>query len=129
MKKNFASNIIIIKDNKYLLQLRSGGAKVKEKNTWGLFGGHCKLNEKSEKCVCRELKEETNLRIKKPKFLFRFFVKEFQADVCVFSKKIKKIDNFQLNEGVDYNFFTKQEILNKSTLDKKNLKPFFYSTV
>ena len=123
MKKIFTSNIIIIKNGKYLLQLRSGSkTKVKENNTWGLFGGHCKKNEKSEECVCREIKEETNLKIQNPKLEFRVFINKYQAKVSIFSKKINKMSNFRLAEGTSYRFFTKQEIVNKKTSEIKILK-------
>ena len=123
MKKIFTSNIIIIKDNKYLLQLRNGSkAKIKENNKWGLFGGHCKPSEKSKECVCRELKEETNLKIQKPKFEFYIFVKKYHAKVSIFSKKIKKMKNFKLNEGANYGFFSKQEILNINKSNNKKLE-------
>ena len=123
MKKIFTSNIIIIKNGKYLLQLRSGNkTKVKENNTWGLFGGHCKKNEKSKECVCREIKEETNLIIKNPKLEFRVFINKYQAKVSIFSKKIKKMGNFKLSEGTGYKFFTKQEIMGKKTSEIKILQ-------
>lgn len=49
------ATIVVIKDNKILLNLRS------DTNTWGIPGGSLELGETLEQTAKRELKEETNL--------------------------------------------------------------------
>lgn len=49
------ATVVVIKDNKILLNLRS------DTNTWGIPGGAIELGETLEETAARELKEETNL--------------------------------------------------------------------
>lgn len=49
------ATVVVIKDNKILLNLRS------DINTWGIPGGATELGETLEETASRELKEETNL--------------------------------------------------------------------
>lgn len=49
------ATVVVIKDNKILLNLRS------DTNTWGIPGGAIELGETLEETATRELKEETNL--------------------------------------------------------------------
>ena len=49
------ATVVVIKDNKILLNLRS------DTNTWGIPGGATELGETLEETASRELKEETNL--------------------------------------------------------------------
>lgn len=49
------ATVVVIKDNKILLNLRS------DTNTWGIPGGATELGETLEETALRELKEETNL--------------------------------------------------------------------
>lgn len=49
------ATVVVIKDNKILLNLRS------DTNTWGNPGGATELGETLEETSLRELKEETNL--------------------------------------------------------------------
>lgn len=52
------ATVVVIKDNKILLNLRS------DTNTWGIPGGSMELGETLEETAARELKEETNLDAK-----------------------------------------------------------------
>ena len=49
------ATIVVLKDNKILLNLRS------DTNTWGIPGGSLELGETLEETAAKELKEETNL--------------------------------------------------------------------
>lgn len=62
-----AAGMIIEKDNKFLLQKR----KIKpHKNKWSIPAGFLEIEEKPKEAAIRELKEETNLKLKeKPDFI------------------------------------------------------------
>ena len=49
------ATVVVIKNNKILLNLRS------DTNTWGIPGGALELGETLQETAARELKEETNL--------------------------------------------------------------------
>lgn len=65
------ATVVVIKDNKILLNLRS------DTNTWGIPGGAIELGETLEETATRELKEETNLDCNSFTFLNVFSGKDF----------------------------------------------------
>lgn len=65
------ATIVVLKDNKILLNLRS------DTNTWGIPGGAIELGETLEETAARELKEETNLESEKFTLLNVFSGKDF----------------------------------------------------
>ena len=65
------ATVIVLKDNKILLNLRS------DTNTWGIPGGALELGETLEQTATRELKEETGLAAEKFTLLHLFSGKDF----------------------------------------------------
>ncbi len=65
------ATIVVLKDNKILLNLRS------DTNTWGIPGGAIELGETLEETAARELKEETNLEAESFTLLNVFSGKNF----------------------------------------------------
>ncbi|MGN1420177.1 MAG: NUDIX hydrolase [Eubacterium sp.] len=65
------ATVVVIKDNKILLNLRS------DTNTWGIPGGAIELGETLEETASRELKEETNLKADSFTLLEVFSGKDF----------------------------------------------------
>ncbi len=65
------ATIVVLKDNKILLNLRS------DTNTWGIPGGAIELGETLEETAARELKEETNLQAESFTLLNVFSGKDF----------------------------------------------------
>lgn len=126
MKKKLTVVVsIIIFKKKYLLQLRDDKKKIKERGVWGLFGGHCQKNEKIENCLLRELNEEISVKFKKKTFLFNFFEKQYNANVNVFKTNLNDKKRIKLNEGKDFAFFSKKEILKTDNkISKITLKIF-----
>ena len=106
---------IIVKDNKYLLQLRDNKKNIFFPNFWGLFGGRLDKDETFENALIRELKEETNLDVRVQKKIFKT-----QYEMIGLKKKIKlnysecKVvknnDKIILSEGKKYNFFLFEQI-------------------
>ncbi len=65
------ATVVVLKDNKILLNLRS------DTNTWGIPGGALELGETLEETAARELKEETNLEAMSYTLLNVFSGKDF----------------------------------------------------
>lgn len=63
--------IVVMKDNKILLNLRS------DTKNWGIPAGSMELGETFEETAARELKEETNLTVTKLEFLNLFSGKDY----------------------------------------------------
>ena len=59
-----AVKAIIILNKRYLLQLRDKKKNISFPNHWGLFGGRVDKKEINTNALVREIKEETNLKIK-----------------------------------------------------------------
>ena len=57
--------VLIFKDNKILLGKRKGSH---DSESWSPPGGHLEFMESLEKCAVREVKEETGVQVKNPKF-------------------------------------------------------------
>lgn len=112
---NKATKIIVVKNNKYLFQLRDNKKKISSPNKWGFFGGKVEKNETPEECAKRELFEEIKVKCKisykyfevvnkKTNFLHFFF------RVIIFGK-VKKIN---LTEGQDLGWYSEKEIKKKN---------------
>lgn len=65
------ATVIVLKDNKVLLNLRSDTC------TWGIPGGAIELGETLEQTAARELKEDTNLTAESFTFLHLFSGSDF----------------------------------------------------
>ena len=61
-----AVNMLVIKDGKALFLKRKGGSGDKK---WCMPGGHLEFKEKLLKGAVREVKEETNIKVKNARFL------------------------------------------------------------
>uniref|UniRef100_UPI000A7E2674 NUDIX domain-containing protein n=1 Tax=Pelagibacter ubique TaxID=198252 RepID=UPI000A7E2674 len=67
MKHHKSVHAIILFKGKYFIQKRDNKKNIHFPNFWGLFGGKIKNNELKIDAIIREIKEETNLKINKPK--------------------------------------------------------------
>ncbi|MBI2449739.1 NUDIX hydrolase [Candidatus Pacearchaeota archaeon] len=110
---------ILLKNGKILLTERA--LDLKEGGKWCIPGGHIDIGETALQSVKRELKEETGLKMKNPKF-FNYYDEyvprlKTHAVVLVFysSPSGKEKSN---HEVVNQKWFSKKEI--------KNLKLAFY---
>ncbi len=105
--KKFANSAFVIIEigNSFLLQIRD-----KKKNIWypsmlGLFGGKIETNENEIQALKREIKEETNISLKKFFFLNSFTLKKNKRYYLryVFYAKFNKLPKeFKLSEGSGY---------------------------
>lgn len=107
---------IIIKNNKYLLQLRDNKKNISYPNHWGLFGGRINRNEKLVDAVKREIKEEINLEIK---IISKVFSIDFtiyglrkKRHLTYFDCKILDKKKLTLLEGKSYKFISFSKLKN-----------------
>jgi ADP-ribose pyrophosphatase YjhB (NUDIX family) len=114
---------ILIKNNKFLLQLRDNTRKIKDRNKWSLFGGLLNSQENLKDCISRELREETGLRLNNIKKIFFVKKKEFKCAIHVF--KCKNLNKkIKLQEGQGYKFLKKKELKKKIIFKNK----YYYMT-
>ena len=103
---SYSRIILENKEGKVLLQLRrrysiQGGR-------WSLFGGRIRFNETKEEALVRELKEELDITIKNPKYLFTFYsYGVFPQHIFYASFNSKKVT---AQEGEKAVFFSKEEM-------------------
>tara|TARA_B100000767_G_C19757791_1_gene533801 strand:- start:158 stop:598 length:441 start_codon:yes stop_codon:yes gene_type:complete len=99
---------IIIDDNRVL-------CLKNERNEWDFPGGKIQVNEDIEKCLRREVKEETNLSIKNLNILkpFNLIFNDVPVFVLLYTAEISCDSPLSISyEHADYNFFLKSEIKN-----------------
>ena len=136
-----ASAIIIYKEKKILLNLRSNKKNIFYPNHWGLLGGANEKNESLRLTAIREFKEETSLKIIKKNLIF------FNSINFSFHNQPKKIikrnfytyeiknlsqfnKNFKLTEGIKCRFYTYKQVKKLKNIvpyDKFALDIFFDS--
>lgn len=63
MREMHIAMCLIEQDGFYLLQRRLGDPKIGAAGLIGCFGGKIEANESADHAICRELSEETNLRV------------------------------------------------------------------
>lgn len=120
-----ATKAIILKDNKFLLQLRDNKKHIYYPNSWGFFGGEVSKGETPENSVKREVKEELS---EKCNFLVKLFECENPGTGTLvhffYFKTARRVIKKNLNEGQDLGWFSPQDMKKiKCTWDVK----FFFS--
>ena len=105
---------IVLVNNKYLLQLRDNKKQIFYPNFWGLFGGSLNKYENYRNAVEREMKEETNLKVKAVRKIlsvnFNVITSKRKRGITYFECKILNKDRIVLNEGKKYEFFSFKQI-------------------
>ena len=109
-----SAKAIIIFNKKYLLQLRDNKKNIFFPGYWGLFGGRIDKNELQFKAVKREIKEETNLKVKVIRKIlavdFSMIGLKKERNIIYYDCKVLKSKKIILNEGKKYNFFSFDQI-------------------
>ena len=103
-----AIKAVITDDNK-ILCLKN------ERNEWDFPGGKINFKEDIEKCLIREVKEETNLSINNLNILKPLNIKfnDVPVFILLYSAKISCDSPLNISyEHSEYNFFSKSEIKN-----------------
>ena len=99
------ASAVLMVAGQYALQLRDEHAK-RWPNQWGLFGGHIEPGETPRGAVMREVREELEVLLKKPKHLFDMDgVRIFFEDVT------KQWQRHVLHEGKAAGLFSFEEAM------------------
>ena len=111
-----AVKAIIIFNKKYLLQLRDTKKNISFPNHWGLFGGRIDKKEINTNALMREIKEETNLKVKvKKKVLdvkFDILGLKKKRNLEYFECQIIGKNKIKLSEGKKYSFYSLNKLKN-----------------
>lgn len=96
LKLNFACVCIIFNEENKLLLVKRSQEDDWMANKFALVGGRCEENEIPEQTIIREVKEETNLTLKKPKLVYSTI--EGSTFLYVFISKVTNSDKIKLND-------------------------------
>src|SRR4051812_10150242 len=112
-----AAALILVEDDRYLMQLRDQKPGIFYPGHWGLFGGATEPGETPEAAVRRELREELRLTVSDIQHLtdFSFTIGRFgQINRHYFQVRIPSsaIRLLNLHEGAEMRTFLATEILN-----------------
>ena len=106
-----------------LLQKRTADYKRFPK-MWTLFGGGTNSNEKPEKAVKKELKEELGIELNL-KFCGEFFYTQLKGKkqyIYLFKGKLNNLKKTSLKEGNGVAFFSKEELKDLNCPDIELIK-------
>ena len=124
---------VILKEEKFLLQLRDNNPAIPYPNSLAFFGGGIYEGERHEEALKRELKEELGLCPLNLEYLIKIRNKTVNCNITHYlSKCIISRDKLCLGEGAALGWFTYDEVLelknkpneveNIITLAKKRIK-------
>ena len=123
------SQVIILSDNRYLIQLRDFKPNIIYPGHWGFFAGHWETGETAEAAMRRELQEELRLQPQNLNFLGSFIIdgnRRIHAHKC---QQNNGLESLTLQEGQEIGAFTKEEIANNTLFSKKFKKYFPISPI
>ena len=102
---------IIIKEEKFLLQLRDNKTTISYPNHWSFFGGEVDENETEEQALIRELVEEISWKPNNFSYYSTFIDLSTKAIVKLFLINFEMThSNLSLNEGQRMKWFGIDEI-------------------
>jgi 8-oxo-dGTP pyrophosphatase MutT (NUDIX family) len=103
---------VIIKEKKFLLQLRDNNPAISYPNNWAFFGGGVDYGEKHEEALKRELIEELGWYPKKFKYLTEYRNKTVNCNITHYLMHYDLDKNkLCLGEGQAMNWFSSDEIM------------------
>jgi 8-oxo-dGTP pyrophosphatase MutT (NUDIX family) len=115
---NAVVGLIVVDDERYLLQLRSQKSGIFYPGHWGLFGGAVDDGESANQALVRELREELGIKVSDARYFTEF---SFDFGFCghgrVWRRYYKILvtayttETMVLGEGSEMRAFTAREIL------------------
>jgi 8-oxo-dGTP diphosphatase len=112
--KQFVGTLVIAPNGNLLCQLRDDIPGIIHRGCWTCCpGGTVEQEETPIEAVCREMKEEFNIEIKKIELLTTYTLDgEFAGSYSIFTSKLASpISQIQCNEGQKAEFFSPQDAL------------------
>ncbi len=106
---------IIIENNKgeLLAYLRDNFPNLPYKNTWCFLGGHTEEGETTEETIIREIKEEIELKLTKPKQILSYEPPNTNSQAVFYLKKDLDLKTTPLHEGQKLEWLSPEEALKK----------------
>jgi len=103
---------VIVKEEKFLLQLRDNKPDISYPNNWAFFGGGVDYGENHQEALKRELVEELGWYPNKINYLTQYKNKEVNCNITHYLIHYN-LDSSKLclREGQDMNWFTYDEII------------------
>jgi 8-oxo-dGTP pyrophosphatase MutT (NUDIX family) len=115
MKLRFACICILFNEENKILLLKRSESDDWMAGKFALVGGRCEEHEIPEETMIREIKEETNLSVKKPKLVYSTI--EGNTFVYVFIAKTNNSDRIKINdEHTGYVWVNSSEISTHDTV-------------
>lgn len=115
---NAAAAVIVLDDDRYLLQLRDNKKGIFFPGHWGLFGGGVENGEQPADALRRELKEELGLEVDAPRSLTRFEfdlvpmgLKRIYREFFEVRLAAATLPSLQLGEGAAFSAFSRDQVL------------------
>jgi 8-oxo-dGTP diphosphatase len=97
-----------------LLALRDDIQQIPYPGCWDILGGHIDEGETSEACIRREIMEEVNIKIRRPK-LFRIYEMPDRTEYTFWQRADFDLQKIKLNEGQRLRWFTESKIRRMTT--------------
>lgn len=112
-RKEVSAAIIVNEHKNVLLQLRDIKPSIRSSGMWSLPGGGREPEESSEDAIRREVFEETNIKLRSPKY-FMSLIDLFEGDepikVDFYIERIRQPFSIIVGEGQDLKFFSQEEV-------------------
>jgi 8-oxo-dGTP diphosphatase len=109
MKKKGTSIIFVNRRREVLLVLRDDRSDIPFPNYWDILGGHVEEGETPEECICREMKEEIGVVVRRPD-LFRTYELPERLDYVFWQAADFDLSEIELCEGQRLKWFAEAEI-------------------
>ena len=113
--KKVSAGVLLNSKSEVLLQLRDAKSSIRSPGMWSFPGGCKKFYETPLSAVKREVREETNIVLEKPKYFLSIhdsFEEGSIVTVDFFVERLREPFEIILGEGQELKFFSPKELKN-----------------